>query len=128
MALLVHLPVAELLLNPFLPPPESKPEDWMSKPVRTWVSEQARRGPKVTDPFLQERIAELVVQGSQSLQYLPEEESVLKDCEEGKARYFLYINGELGDNNCIRCWQRRRSMCIHLYSMKLPCGRCHLRL
>ena len=70
----------------------------MSKPVRTWVSEQARRGPKVTDPFLQERIAELVVQGSQSLQYLPEEEDVLKDCEEGKARYFLYINGELGDN------------------------------
>ena len=40
----------------------------------------------------------MVLQGSQSLQYLPMEESVLKDCEEGKARYFLYINGELGDN------------------------------
>ena len=70
----------------------------MKKPVRTWVSEQARTGPKVTDPFLPERIAEMVLQGAQSWQYLPMEESFLKDCEEGKARYFLYINGELGDN------------------------------
>ena len=80
------------------------PEKWLHTSVEEWVREtawtkrdSANGGEEEVNVISPDVIVAIVLQGAEGMTWHPREEKLFSRIDQGKARYWIWINSELGD-------------------------------